>query len=135
MVQIVDPRGRWNVQAARVMRIASVRELLDDPGEAGDLARTATDPLAELGPLPDEGDNTHRVFLLRHGEHEAALTAAGAILIVDVETDHVLPLPREVAGLAPQIAAIIIAQDESLSLLIDPFVPLEPSVPSVRNHA
>jgi hypothetical protein len=113
MVHVQDPRVRWSVHAAGVVRIMP----------AAEWSATATPPvdvLAGLGPVPRSGSRGRRVVVVRdaHGR-ETALLAAGAIDVGDVDPAAVLPLPASLAGAAPQIAAIIAWHDASLSLLLE----------------
>jgi hypothetical protein len=109
MVHINDPRGRWCVSAAQVRRIAGAAEWGNAP---------ATDVMANLGALPGE---RHRVLVVRGaGGREIALTAAGPLEISEVDPVSVLPLPVVLAAAVPQISAIVVAPDGSLSLLIEP---------------
>jgi hypothetical protein len=110
MVHIDDPRGRWSVSASEVLRIIPAVEWTTGP---------SVDVLAALGALPP-GRN-RRVLIMR-GVHnrQIALIAAGALAVAEVATDDVLPLPSVLAAAAPQVSAVIIASDASLSLLIEP---------------
>jgi hypothetical protein len=109
MVHVDDPRGRWSVSAAQVKRIAAAAEWGDAP---------AADVMAGLGPLPG---GRHRVLVVRGaGGRELALIAAGALAINEVDPVSVLPLPVVLAAAVPQISAIVVAPDASLSLLIEP---------------
>jgi chemotaxis signal transduction protein len=110
MVHIDDPRGRWSVPAAQVLRIVAATEWVVAP---------AIDVLAGLGPLP--WSRSRRVLVLRvRGREVVALVAAGAIAIEEVAASNVLPLPRVLAAATPQVSAVIVAPDASLSLLIEP---------------
>lgn len=110
MVRIDDPRGRWSVQAAHVLRIVAAIEWVVTP---------AIDVLAGLGPLP--WSRSRRVLVLRvRGRELVALVAAGALAIEEVAESDVLPLPRVLRAATPQVSAVIVAPDASLSLLIEP---------------
>jgi len=111
MVHIQDPRVRWCVRAARVLRIMPAAEWNAAP---------PVDVLAALGPMPRGGARTRRVVVVEAADRrETALLAAGAIDVGDVDAAAVLPLPELLAGATPQIAAIIVAPDASLSLLVE----------------
>src|ERR1700742_3266329 len=105
MVHVHDPRARWTVHASRVVRIVSARDWADDW-----IAEPARDVLARLGPTPAEGDDAHRVIVLR-GTHdqELAVIAAGAIHIGDVDASDVLALPPPFTNTTPEISAIVVA--------------------------
>jgi chemotaxis signal transduction protein len=109
MVHVDDPRARWSVSASAVLRIIAAAEWSDAP---------AIDVLAALGPLP--WTRSRRVLVLRARGREVALAAAGTLAIEEVATADVLPLPSVLAAATPQIAAVIVAPDASLSLLIEP---------------
>jgi len=110
MVHVDDPRGKWSVSASEVMRIMAAAEWRAAP---------ATDVLASLGPVP--WVRSRRVLVLRGARgREIALLAAGALEIADVDPGSVLPLPIALASTVPQISAIVVAPDASLSLLIEP---------------
>jgi chemotaxis signal transduction protein len=110
MVRIDDPRGRWSVPAAYVLRIVAATEWVVTP---------AIDVLAGLGPLP--WSRSRRVLVLRvRGREVVALVAAGALAIEEVAASDVLPLPRVLRAATPQVSAVIVAPDASLSLLIEP---------------
>ena len=109
VVQVDDPRGRWSVSAAAVLRIVAAAEWS---------AGTVIDVLAALGPLP--WTRSRRVLVLRARGREVALAVAGALAIEEVAAADVLPLPKVLSAATPQIAAVIIAPDASLSLLIEP---------------
>ena len=112
MVHVQDPRVRWSVRAAHVVRIMPAAEWRAAP---------PVDPLAALGPVPRGGALARRVVVVRCADgRDAALVAAGAIDVGDVDAAAVLPLPEVLAGAAPQIAGIIALHDASLSLLIEP---------------
>src|SRR5437868_15536398 len=109
MVQVDDPRGRWSVSAAAVLRIVAAAEWS---------AGAVIDVLAALGPLP--WTRSRRVLVLRARGREVALAAAGALAIEEVAAADVLPLPSVLTAATPPIAAGIVAPDASLSLLIEP---------------
>jgi len=112
MVHVQDPRVRWNVRAAQVLRIVPAADWRAAP---------PIDVLAALAPAPAPHDDTLRVIIVRcAGGHETALVAGGPISVADVESGDVLPLPIELARTALEISAIIVAADASLSLLLDP---------------
>jgi chemotaxis signal transduction protein len=134
MVHVHDPRVRWSLSAKRVLRIVPAAEWHGEP---------AHDVLAAIGAAPADDDAAHRVMIvLATGDREIALLAAGPIKIVDIEPGSVLPLPAELAEIAPDISAIIVAHDASLSLLLDPLSihvrsarHRDPDAAVVRNHA
>lgn len=109
MVHIDDPRGRWSVPAAQVLRIVAATEWIAAP---------AIDVLAGLGPLP--WSRSRRVLVLGVRGREIALVAAGALAIEEVAASSVLPLPGVLAAATPQVCAIVVGPDASLSLLIEP---------------
>lgn len=104
MVHVADPRARWSVAAARVLRIVPVAE---HPGAPLDL-------LAGVGATPP----AVRVMIVRDGDRELAVHAGGAIDIAEVDPADVLPLPPPFA--ASQVTAIVVWPDHSLSLLLQP---------------
>ena len=111
MVHVHDPRVRWSVRASGVVRIIPAAEWRASP---------AIDVLATLGPLPRLSMRGGRVVVVRGaGGRETALIAAGAIDIGDVDASDILALPAPLADTARQIAAIIVAHDASLSLLLE----------------
>jgi len=111
IVQVHDPRVRWGVRAAGVVRIIPAAEWRAAP---------AVDVLAKLGAMPRAGTRTRRVMVVRGaGGRETALLAAGSIDVSDVDSDSVLSLPAVLAATAPQISAIIVGNDASLSLLLE----------------
>jgi chemotaxis signal transduction protein len=127
MVHIHDPRVRWSVPAACVVRIASAVEWGASP---------ALDLFARLGPVPQDDNHIHRVVVLRGArDHLIAVLAAGAIQISDVESTDILPLPGMFAATAREISAIIVARDASLSLVLDPLAIAATDAVLVRNHA
>jgi hypothetical protein len=112
LVHVHDPRVRWGVRAAQVLRIASADEWLAAP---------AIDVLAAMGAAPRTGASTRRVMIVRGtGGVEIALVVAGPITIVEVDAAEILPLPTVLATTEPSISAIIAAADTTLSLLFDP---------------
>lgn len=115
MVQVDDPRSRWSVSATAVLRIIAAAEWTAGP---------AIDILAALGPLP--WARSRRVLVLGTRGREVALTVAGAVAIEEVAASDVLPLPRVLAAAAPQVCAVIVAPDASLSLLIEPSAVIAP---------
>lgn len=109
MVHVADPRGRWSVSASEVMRIVAAAEWRARP----------IDALAALGPAPRI--RTTRVLILRGARgREVALLAAGALEVAEIDPADVLPLPLLLAAISPQVSAIVVAPDASLSLLIEP---------------
>lgn len=104
MVHVADPRARWSVAAARVLRIVPVT---DHPS-------AAVDVLAGVGAPPP----AVRVMIVRDGDGELAVLAGGAIDIAEVDAAAVLPLPAPFA--ASQVTAIVVWPDHSLSLLLQP---------------
>jgi hypothetical protein len=116
MVHVHDPRVKWAVHASQVVRIVAAADWLAEP---------PLDVLAALGPVL--GTTVHRVMVVRGaGDRETALLATGVIDISDVEVTAVLPLPDALAVAAPGIAAIILAPDASLSLLVQPSTVIPP---------
>jgi hypothetical protein len=110
MVHVADPRGRWSVSASAVARIIAAAEWRVAP---------PIDVLAALGPLPDARGAT-RVLVLHARGRELALLATGALVVAEVDAQDVLPLPGVLVAATPQVSAIIVASDASLSLLIEP---------------
>jgi len=111
IVQVHDPRVRWGVHAAGVVRIIPAAEWRATP---------PVDVLASLGATPRAGARTRRVVVVRGaGGRETALLAAGSIDISDVDSANILSLPAVLSHTAPQISAIIVANDASLSLLLE----------------
>jgi len=110
LVHIADPRVRWSISAAHVVRILPAAEW-----------HTPTiDVLASLG-APPAADLQRRVMIVRGaGDRELAMLAAGAIDIAEVDPADVLALPDTFARTTPQISAIIAFADHSLSLLLQP---------------
>lgn len=108
LVHVDDARGRWSVPAGEVVRIVAAAEW---PG-------VAIDVLAALGPLPRA--RSRRVLVLRARGRELGLVACGTLEIAEVARADVLALPSELAAATPQVAAVIVAPDASLSLLIEP---------------
>ena len=117
MVHVDDPRGRWSVAATQVLRIVAATEWSAGPAIGPPIA-PPIDVLAALGPLP--WTRSRRVLVLRARGREVALAVAGALAIDEVAAADVLPLPSVLAAASPQIAAVIVASDASLSLLIEP---------------
>jgi chemotaxis signal transduction protein len=114
MVHVDDPRGRWSVSASQVTRIVNAAEWT-----AALHSAPAIDVLGALGPVP--WARSQRVLVVRGaGGSELALIVAGALGIAEVDPATVLPLPVVLATAVPQISAIIVAPDGSLSLLIEP---------------
>ena len=121
MVHVHDPRGRWSVVASRVARIIAAADQRGAP---------AIDLLAARGPVAGGASHAGRVVVIRGaGDHEIALLAAGAIEIGDVDPGDVLPLPAALKAAAPQILAIVVAHDASLSLLLEPSAVVFPTTP------
>lgn len=112
MVHVHDPRVRWSVRAAQVMRIAAAAVEWHAP---------TVDLLAMLGAPAGPRSTAQRVVIVREASgRDIALLAAGAIDVADVDPSDVLPLPAAFAASAPHISAIIVARDGSLSLLLEP---------------
>jgi chemotaxis signal transduction protein len=110
VVLVRDPRVRWGVRASGVVRITP----------ASEWHGPTIDVFAALGTAPPPGTRGRRVVVVRGtGGREVALVAAGAIDVGDVDAASVLPLPAQLADTAPQISAIIVAHDSSLSLLLE----------------
>jgi len=124
MVHVHDPRVRWGVPAAQVVRIAAAADWLTGP---------AVDVLAALGPLP-RTDNRRVVVVRGAGNRETALLATGMIDISDVNVTDVLPLPEALAASAPEISAIVVAHDASLSLLLEPSAVISPDDSALREE-
>ena len=116
MVHVDDPRGRWSVSASEVIRIIAAADWSTAP---------AIDVLAALGPLP--WVRSRRVLVMRGaGGRELALIASGVLEIAEVAPADVLPLPGVLAAATPQVSAIVVATDASLSLLIEPSAVIAP---------
>jgi len=124
MVHVHDPRVRWGVPAAQVVRIAAAADWLTGP---------AVDVLAALGPLP-RTDNRRVVVVRGAGDRETALLATGMIDISDVNATDILPLPEALAASAPEISAIVVAHDASLSLLLEPSAVIPPDDSALREE-
>ena len=106
-MHVADPRAPWSVAAARVLRIVP---LADHPAPALDVLAAVGAPTGAV-----------RVMILRGaGGGELAVLAGGAIDIAEVDPADILPLPDTFAAATPQIAAIVVAPDRSLSLLLQP---------------
>jgi chemotaxis signal transduction protein len=126
MVHVHDPRVRWSMAASQVVRIVSATEWDPTP---------AIDVLAALGPAPSMGTHVRRVVVVRGaGDRETALYASGKIDVSDVEPTDVLPLPDTLTALAPEIAAIVVAQDASLSLLLEPSAVTPPTTSALHEE-
>jgi hypothetical protein len=111
LVHVADPRVRWSVSAAQVVRILP----------AGDWQTPLIDVLAGLGVEPSAEASARRVMIVRGaGDQELAVLAAGPIDITEVDPGDVLALPAAFARATPQISAIVVAADQSLSLLLQP---------------
>lgn len=104
MVHVADPRIRWSVAAARVLRIVP----------RADHAAPARDVLAAFGAPGDAA----RVMIVAVPGGELALLANGAIDIAEVDPADVLPLPDTVTS--PEVSAIVVWPDQTLSLLLQP---------------
>ena len=117
LVHVADPRVRWSVSAAHVLRVV--------PADAW---RTPmVDVLAALGAVPSADAQAHRAMIvLGAGDREVALLAAGAIDIAEVDPADVLLLPDLLALGSPQISGIVAFADHSLSLLLQPAAVLPP---------
>ncbi len=111
MVHVHDPRVRWSVHASDVMRIVAAVEWGAAP---------AVDIVAALGGAAGAKPATGRVVVVRGARTEIALRAAGPIEVSDVDPADILALPAALSASAPQISAIIVAHDASLSLLLEP---------------
>lgn len=111
LVHVADPRVRWSVSAAQVVRIVP----------ATDWHTPLVDVLAALGVAPAADVQARRVMIVRGaGDRELAVLAAGAIDIAEVDPADVLALPETFARSTPQISAIVAFADHSLSLLLQP---------------
>jgi len=118
MVHVQDPRVRWGVPASQVVRILPATEWHAGP---------AIDLLAGMGPVPSGGAHARRVMIVHGaGDRETALLATGTIHIDDVESTNVLPLPDTLAASVPEVSAIVVAPDASLSLLLQPSAVISP---------
>jgi chemotaxis signal transduction protein len=114
MVHVHDPRVGWSVHASQVLRIVSLAEWLAERGAP------AVDVLAAFGSAPSSRLDPRRVVVVRGaGEREIAVLAAGPIDVGDVEASDVLALPAALVGSVPEISAILVARDKSLSLLLE----------------
>jgi chemotaxis signal transduction protein len=112
MVHVHDPRVRWSVRAGQVMRIAAA---------AAEWHAPTVDILALIGAPPAPSNNAHRVVIVRSArDRDIALLAVGPIDVADVDLADVLELPAALAASTPQISAIVVARDGSLSLLLEP---------------
>jgi hypothetical protein len=112
MVHVHDPRVRWSVRAAQVLRIAAA---------ASEWHAPTVDLLAVIGAPAGPRDDSHRVVVVRGSRgRDIALLAAGPIDVADVDPADVLALPAALAASAPYVSAIIVARDGSLSLLLEP---------------
>jgi hypothetical protein len=112
MVHVHDPRVRWSVRAAQVLRIAAAATEWHAP---------TVDLLAVLGaPASPRVDGQRAVIVRGSSGRDIALLAAGPIDVADVDAADVLALPAALAASAPHISAIIVARDGSLSLLLEP---------------
>jgi chemotaxis signal transduction protein len=118
MVHVHDPRVRWGVPASQVIRIIPAAEWQTGP---------AVDVLAAMGPVPSGGAHARRVMIV-YGvdDRETALLATGTINIDEVDSTAVLPLPDTLAAATPEVSAIVVAQDASLSLLLKPSAVISP---------
>jgi chemotaxis signal transduction protein len=112
MVHVHDPRVRWSVPASQVVRIIAASDWL---------ASAPIDVLAMLGPVPDPDDHARRVVVVR-GAHdrETALVAGGPVRIEELEATDLLALPDVFSLAMPQIAAIAVSHDASMSLVLRP---------------
>jgi CheW-like domain len=117
LVHVADPRVRWSVSAAQVVRIMP----------AAECRSPMIDVLAALGAAPETDPQARRVIIVRGaGDRELAVLVAGAIDIAEVDPADVLLLPDTFARTTPQIAAIVAFADHSLSLLLQPSAVLPP---------
>jgi chemotaxis signal transduction protein len=111
MVHVHDPRVRWSVRAAEVVRIASA---------ADEWHAITVDILSLIGAPATARDRAHRVVIVRgRNGRDLALLAPGSIDVTDVDASDVLALPDALAS-SPEISAIIVMRDGSLSLLLEP---------------
>jgi chemotaxis signal transduction protein len=118
LVHVHDPRMRWGVPASQVVRIIAATEWVATP---------PVDVLAAIGPLPGLGAHARRVVVVRgQDDRETALLATGMIDVADVDAADVLPLPDELTEASPEISAIVVAHDASLSLLLKPSAVIPP---------
>jgi len=116
MVYVHDPRVRWSVPASQVLRIISADDWADTRRSS-----PAIDVLLALGPAPDQARDARRVLVvLGARDREAALVAGGPVKIEEVDPASVLPLPSLFAATLPQVAAIVVSPDASLSLVVRP---------------
>jgi hypothetical protein len=113
MVHVQDPRVAWSVPAADVVRIVSV-----DDWRA---AAPPIDVLAALGPVPHVDLLSRRVVVVRGvRDRETALVAGGPVKIQDVELSALLSLPSLFAAAMPEVAAVVVSPDASMSLVLRP---------------
>ena len=118
LVHVHDPRMRWGVPASQVVRIIAAAEWV---------ATSPIDVLAAMGPLPGLGVHARRVVVVRgQDDRETGLLATGMIDVADVDATDVLPLPDELTEASPEISAIVVAHDASLSLLLKPSAVIPP---------
>jgi hypothetical protein len=113
MVHVHDPRVRWSVRASEVLRIAPA---------AAEWHAITVDVLSLIGAPAIARTAAQRVVIVRGGkgrDRDLALLAPGPIDVADVDPSDVLPLPVALAR-APEISAIIVARDGTLSLLLEP---------------
>jgi len=111
VVHVHDPRVRWSVRATEVLRIAPA---------AAEWHAITVDVLSLIGAPAIARTASQRVVIVRGGKgRDLALLAPGPIDVADIDASDVLPLPAALA-VAPEISAIIVARDGSLSLLLEP---------------
>lgn len=114
MVHVLDPRVRWSVRASEVTRIALA---------AAEWHAPTVDVLAQLGAPATPRLEAQRVVIVRGARgRDIALLAGGPIDVAEIDPGDVLALPDALADAAPQIPAIIVARDGSLSLLLEPSI-------------
>ena len=111
IVHVHDPRVRWSVRAAEVVRIASA---------AAEWHAITVDVLALVGAPVLAHSGAYRAVIVRgpHGR-DLALLAPGSIDVTEIDPSDVLALPDALAS-RPEISAIVATRDGSLSLLLEP---------------
>jgi chemotaxis signal transduction protein len=111
VVHVRDPRVRWSLRASEVLRIAPA---------AAEWHAVTVDMLSLIGAPAVARTASQRVVIVRGGKgRDLALLAPGPIEVTEVDASDVLPLPAALAR-SPEISAIIVCRDGSLSLLLEP---------------
>jgi hypothetical protein len=112
LVLVHDPRVRWSVPAEDVVRIVAAADWRAAP---------PVDLFARLGPLAVDELHAGRIVVVRGArDREAALVAGGPVRIEEVAAADVLALPGVFADAMPEIAAVFISPDASMSLVVRP---------------